>query len=420
MDQTQHMIDDLGRKAKSSSAALRLTSCDTINRTLNQIASALKEQADRIIEVNMKDLEAAKEKKLSEALLDRLTLNIDRIDNIAKACEDIAKLPDPVGHVLWENERPNGLKIQRVSVPIGVLGMIYESRPNVTVDAAALCLKSRNAVILRGGSESLYSSLAFHEIIQETLDQNNISKDVVSMISTPDREAVGALLRAHRYVDVMIPRGGKGLIERVQSEARMPVFSHLDGICHVYIHESAREDIAIEVPLNAKMRRTGICGAMETLLIDQNLNPDIARKSLETLLDAGCDIVGDKMAQRLDPRICEASTNDWETEYLTNKLSCAVVNGVDEAIQHINTFGSHHTDSILCEDGNIATKFMNEVDSAITMHNTSTQFADGGEFGLGAEIGIATGKMHARGPVGLEQLCTYKYKVLGSGQTRPT
>jgi glutamate-5-semialdehyde dehydrogenase len=296
--------------------------------------------------------------------------------------------------------------------------MIYESRPNVTVDAAALCLKSHNAVILRGGSESLHSSLALHAIVQDALKAAGLPVAAVSMIPTPDREAVGALLKSS-HVDVMIPRGGKGLIERVQSEAAMPVFSHLDGICHIYVHPSVNPEIAVKVTENAKLRRTGICGAMETLLIDQAVDQELAKAIVSNLLDKGCAIVGDKMAQGLDGRITPAATEDWATEYLDAKLSVAIVNGVSEAITHINTYGSHHTDSILAEDAQAVQDFLQNIDSGIVMHNASTQFADGGEFGMGAEIGIATGKMHARGPVGLEQLCTYKYLVHGSGQARP-
>lgn len=415
----EHIVEQLGQDAKSASAVLSQVSEDAINAVLKDIAKALVDGADGILAGNKKDVAAAEQRGLSAALIDRLTLDEDRIKGIAAGVEAIADLDDPVGRKLWETERPNGLKIQRVSVPIGVLGMIYESRPNVTVDAAALCLKSRNAVILRGGSESLHSSLALHEIIQDTLAKHNIPKAAVSMIPVPDREAVGALLRSDHFVDAVIPRGGKGLIQRVRDEATMPVFSHLDGICHVYVHPSAKPDIAVNVAHNAKMRRTGICGAAETLLLDQNLDPEVAKAVLAKLLDDGCEVVGDKMAQALDSRVGEATSEDWSTEYLDTKISCAVVNGVEEAVNHINGFGSHHTDSILAEDKEAATYFQNNVDSGIVVHNASTQFADGGEFGMGAEIGIATGKMHARGPVGLEQLCTYKYLVHGNGQTRP-
>lgn len=413
------IVEELGREAKSSASILAQCDEAKINLILETIAAGLRRSVENILEANKIDLDAGRERGLSAALLDRLALNEARIEAMANGLEGVRALPDPVGRLLWENDRPNGLKIQRVSAPIGVLGMIYESRPNVTIDAAALCLKSRNAVILRGGSESLNSSLALHKIIQEALEACDIPKGCVSMIPIADREAVGAMLEAHHLIDVMIPRGGKGLVARVQEQARMPVFSHLDGICHIYIDKSAREDIALSVPLNAKMRRTGICGAMETLLLSKDLDPELARKVLASLLDAGCTIVGDKMARALDSRIGEASSEDWSTEYLDAKLSVAVVDGVEDAVRHINSFGSHHTDSILTEDESAASYFQKNVDSGIVMHNASTQFADGGEFGMGAEIGIATGKMHARGPVGLEQLCTYKYYVHGNGQTRP-
>lgn len=415
----QEIVHALGQQAKAASALLAQASEDTINTTLKALADNIRVNIPAILEGNKKDIAAGEQKGLSSAMLDRLALNDERIEGIAAGVETVAALLDPVGRVLWETERPNGLNIQRVAVPIGVLGMIYESRPNVTVDAAALCLKSRNAVILRGGSESLHSSLALHKIIQDTLKDNGLPEACVSMIPIADREAVGEMLAANQYIDVMIPRGGKGLVERVQNEARMPVFSHLDGLCHVYIHPTAKPDTAVEVTHNAKLRRTGICGAAETLLLDQGLDPEIGKAVLAKLLDEGCEVVGDKMAQALDSRVTPAQSEDWSTEYLESKISVAVVNGVEEAVTHINTYGSHHTDSILTEDTAAAEYFLKNVDSGIVMQNASTQFADGGEFGMGAEIGIATGKMHARGPVGLEQLCIYKYMVRGSGQTRP-
>ena len=415
----QQIVNDLGRKARVASALLAQTSEDKINEVLASIAANLRANTKAILEANEKDVAAAAEKNLSPAMIDRLTLTLERIESMAKGLETVQSLPDPAGRVLWETSRPNGLKIQRVSVPIGVLGMIYESRPNVTVDASALCLKSRNAVILRGGSESLNSSMALHGLIQNALKQNNLPEDAVCMIPVADRDAVGAMLAARDYIDVMIPRGGKSLVERVQNEATMPVFSHLECICHIYVHPTANPALAREVVLNAKMRRTGICGAMETLLLDAKLDHTIAKDILDTLLNAGCEIVGDKLVQSMDARIGAADTTDWSTEYLCAKLSCAVVNGVEEAVNHINTYGSHHTDSILSEDSEAANYFLKNVDSGIVMHNASTQFADGGEFGFGGEIGIATGKLHARGPVGLEQLCTYKYVVHGTGQTRP-
>ncbi|MCB9983957.1 MAG: glutamate-5-semialdehyde dehydrogenase [Rhodospirillales bacterium] len=415
----QDIVLSLGMDAKAASRVLAQVREGQINTVLKALAARLRDNVSAILEGNAKDLAAGEQKGISPALLDRLALNEERIEGMAAGLEIVAALPDPVGRVLWESERPNGLKIQRGAVPIGVLGMIYESRPNVTIDAAALCLKSRNAVILRGGSESLHSSLALHGLIQETLKEHGLPEAAVSMIPVPDRAAVGAMLACSQYIDVMIPRGGKSLIERVMNEARMPVFGHLEGLCHIYIDKSVKAEIAVDVTYNAKLRRTGICGAMETLLLDAALDPEIAKATLVKLLDAGCEIVGDKMAQALDPRIGAASSQDWSTEYLESKLSCAVVNGVEEAVNHINGYGSHHTDSILAEDAATIDYFLSNVDSGIVMHNASTQFADGGEFGMGAEIGIATGKMHARGPVGLEQLCTYKYLVHGNGQARP-
>ena len=413
------IVDELGRSAKDASRILGNLDETKINKALETLASKLRTQQDDILSANTQDVEAAKNRGLTEALIDRLTLNEERIEGMAAGIETVISLPCPVGNVLWDSQRPNGLDIKRVAVPIGVLGMIYESRPNVTIDAAALCLKSKNAVILRGGSESLHSSLALHTLIQEALKENDIPEGCVSMIPIADREAVGEMLRADRYIDVMIPRGGHGLIERVMNEARMPVFGHLDGLCHIYVHSSAKPEIAREVTLNAKMRRTGVCGAMETLLLDSALDQDVAKSVITNLIDNGCEVVGDKLAQALDERVGEATTHDWSTEYLAPKLSVAVVSSVEEAVIHINSYGSHHTDSILSEDDQATEYFLQNIDSGIVLHNASTQFADGGEFGMGAEIGIATGKMHARGPVGLEQLCTYKYIVRGSGQTRP-
>lgn len=419
MDTISQEIEDCGLRAQNSRFALLNCSSDTIQIVLSRLSELLQLKTHQVLLANAKDIENARLKNLSPALIDRLMLNKNRIQSMARAVDVVRDLPDPVGRILWETQRPNGLHIQRIAVPIGVLGMVYEARPNVTIDAAALCLKSRNAVILRGGSESFFSSLALHELIEESLIAHNLPSACVSMIKTPDRAAVGALLAADHLIDVMIPRGGKSLIERVMAEARMPVFSHLEGLCHVYIHHSADPAIALSVPLNAKMRRTGICGAMETLLLDRNLDKTLAKEILKKLLDQGCEIVGDQHVQNLDNRIGIASEQDWRTEYLAPKLSCAFVQDDDAAIHHINHYGSHHTDSILAQDESVVEKFLRHVDSGIVMHNTSTQFADGGEFGMGAEIGIATGKLHARGPVGVEQLCTYKYIVKGRGQLRP-
>ncbi len=415
------IVEKLGYEAKKSAYILAQTHTNTINEALTSLASELRspKNIDNIIAANDKDLASAKKIGRSDALIDRLTLNEKRIYDIAISVEIVADLNDPTGRVLWKTNRPNGLKIQRISCPIGVLGMIYESRPNVTIDAAILSLKSHNAVILRGGSESFNSSLALHKIIQDILEKHQIPKACVSMIPTKDRAAVGAMLSANKYIDVMIPRGGHNLIERVMNEARMPVFGHLEGLCHIYVHHSADSKIAKEVTLNAKMRRTGICGAMETLLLDKNLDENIAKNILTNILDSGCEIVGDVQVQSLDIRIGKATPQDWRIEYLDAKLSCSMVDNVENAVSHINKYGSHHTDCIISQDSAATKYFQHNVDSGIVMHNVSTQFADGGEFGMGAEIGIATGKMHARGPVGLEQLCTYKYLVHGDGQTRP-
>lgn len=414
----EDIVSALGIEAKKAAAILVQTPTETINDALTGLAVALRENADAILSKNQKDVDAARKRGLTEAMIDRLALDEQRIEGMAQSIETVRQLDDPTDKILWEENRPNGLKIQRISCPIGVFGMIYESRPNVTIDASILCLKSHSAVILRGGSESLHSSLALHKIIQDTLESFNLPKACVSMIPTSDRAAVGAMLRAAEYIDVMIPRGGHGLIERVMNEARMPVFGHLDGLCHIYVDKSADADIAKNVTLNAKMRRTGVCGAMETLLLDENLDKAIATDILANIIDAGCDIVGDATVQTLDSRIKPATSDDWTTEYLDSKLSCRMVDNIEEAVDHINNKGSHHTDCIIAQDDSAVAYFQKNVDSGIVMHNASTQFADGGEFGMGAEIGIATGKMHARGPVGLEQLCTYKYLVHGTGQTR--
>lgn len=414
----QDIVISLGREAKDAASILVQTPTKTINAVLETLSAALLDNAPAILAANAKDLAHAKEKGLSGAMLDRLMLNDDRIKAMAKGVDVVRALDDPTDKILWQTTRPNGMNINKISVPIGVLGMIYESRPNVTIDASILCLKSHNAVILRGGSESLHSSLALHKIIQDTLVAYNLPKACVSMIPTSDRDAVGAMLRASDFIDVMIPRGGKSLVERVMNEARMPVFAHLEGLCHIYVDASADAQMARDVCVNAKLRRTGICGAMETLLFDNTLSTQIVKDVLTDLLDKGCAIVGDEKTQSFDTRITPASEEDWRTEYLDAKLSCRFVDGVKGAVAHINHYGSHHTDSIIAADQVAADYFLKVVDSGIVMHNASTQFADGGEFGMGAEIGIATGKMHARGPVALEQLCTYKYVIHGSGQTR--
>lgn len=418
MNADNDIIAALGREAREASGILAQAGTEHIHKALLHISGSLRQHETDILNANAQDVGAAEDKGQSSALIDRLTLNPGRIEAMAAGVEAIAALEDPVGVVLEEWARPNGLRIRKMAVPIGVLGMIYESRPNVTIDAAALCLKSHNAVILRGGSESLRSSQALHGIIQTALRETDLPAACVSMVPSADRELVGDMLRADRFIDVMIPRGGRGLTERVMNEARMPVFAHLDGNCHIYVHESADPALAKKVVLNAKMRRTGICGAAESLLLDRTLPPGTAQNVLGALLDAGCFVVGDAESRTLDERIGKASEEDWSTEYLEAKISCKTVNGVKEAVDHINRYGSHHTDGILAEDGKAAGYFLKNVDSAIVMHNTSTQFADGGEFGMGAEIGIGTGKLHARGPVGVRQLTTFKYIVLGNGQTR--
>ena len=418
-DEARALVHDIGRETKNAAFFLSTTPSSTIDKILADIANGILGSADDILKANDLDIEYGKSKGLSAAMLDRLRLTPERIQSIAESVLLVKDLDDPTGRTLWQTQRPNGLDIKRMSVPIGVLGMIYESRPNVTVDAAALCLKSKNAVVLRGGSESINSSMAFHGIIQRALDAHGLPQSCVSMIPIRERAAVGAMLEADQFIDVMIPRGGKSLIERVMNNARMPVFGHLEGLCHIYVHDSAQADMAVEIVRNAKLRRTGICGAVETLILDHKLPGNTAKAILTRLIEEGCEIVGDKLAQALDERIKPAGAEDWTTEYLDAKLSCCVVGDVKEAVTHINTYGSGHTDSILSEDETATQYFLANVDSGIVMHNASTQFADGGEFGMGAEIGIGTGKLHARGPVGLEQLCTYKYIVEGNGQTRP-
>ncbi len=413
------LVRSLAQEAKDSSQSLQAVDTTRMNALLMHIAASLRDSHDLLLQENQKDLEKARQRGLSDAMIDRLKLDESRIEAMASGIETVAKLDDPVGRVLWRNERPNGLLIERVAVPIGVLGMIYESRPNVTIDASALSLKSRNAIVLRGGSESLHSSLALHVIIQNALEAFDLPKACVQMIPVTDREAVGAMLTCADTIDVMIPRGGKGLTSRVMAEAQMPVFGHLEGLCHIYVHPSVKPELAHDVIINAKLRRTGICGSVETLLMDQAVPAALTKEIVTALLDKGCEVRGDDTIQTIDSRITPASEEDWRTEYLAPIVSILHIDGLDQAIAHINHYGTHHTDCILAEDEDAAQTFLSRVDSGIVMHNASTQFADGGEFGMGAEIGIATGKMHARGPVGLEQLCTYKYFVKGTGQTRP-
>ena len=409
----------LGEAARAASAELAMCSTELRNSALRSAASALRSSTRKILDANQADMLAARTHGLSPAMLDRLMLDDERIEAMASGLESIMALPDPVGKILAEWDRPNGLNIQRVAVPLGVIGIIYESRPNVTADAAALCLKSGNAVILRGGSESFNSSYAIYECMREGLESAGINVNGIQMVPTRDRAAVGFLLSSMaEWVDVVVPRGGKNLIKRVQDEARIPVIGHLEGICHVYLHSSADPSIARDVVLNAKMRRTGICGAAETVLIDadvaKQLLPDVAR----ALSKAGCEIRGDDKVTALVADAVPATEEDWSTEYLDAIVSIKIVENIEAAIDHIATYGSGHTESIIASDPAAAEKFLRCVDSAIVLHNASTQFADGGEFGMGAEIGIATGRVHARGPVGAEQLTSYKYVVRGTGQVR--
>jgi glutamate-5-semialdehyde dehydrogenase len=383
---------------------------------LRSAGAALRAASARILEANALDYAAGESSGLTPAMLDRLKLDAKRLEGIASAVEAVAVLPDPVGEVIDRRTAPAGMELSRVRVPIGLIGIIYESRPNVTADAAALCLMSGNAVLLRGGSEAVHSNRAIHAALVEGLAAAGVPAEAVQLMPTQDRDAVGAMLRAAGLIDMIVPRGGKGLVERVQNDARVPVLAHLDGICHTYVHSAADPAMATKLALNAKMRRTGICGAMETLLLDAAFPGSI--EVARTLLDAGCELRGDARAQALEPRIKPASANDWDTEYLEPILSVAVVDGLDAALAHIDRHSSHHTDAIITEDAAAAERFLAEVDSAIVMVNASTQFADGGEFGLGAEIGIATGRLHARGPVALEGLTTYKWQVRGHGEAR--
>jgi glutamate-5-semialdehyde dehydrogenase len=383
-------------------------------------AARLRADAAAVLDANARDMDAARAKGLSPAMLDRLRLDAARVEQMALGLEAIAALPDPIGTVLAEWTRPNGLRIQRVRVPLGVVGIIYESRPNVTADAGALCLKSGNAVILRGGSESFHSSRAIHGCLAGGLEAAGLPVTCIPLVPTTDREAVRWLLAGMaEYVDVVVPRGGRSLVERVQDEARVPVIGHLDGNCHVYVDRDASLPMAREIVLNAKLRRTGVCGAAETLLVDRAAAPTHLAPLLQALLDAGCEVRGDAACRAADPRVQAASEDDWYTEYLDAIIAARVVDGVDGAIAHVARYGSAHTESIVTENAATAERFLAEVDSAIVLHNASTQFADGGEFGMGAEIGISTDRFHARGPVGVEQLTSYKYVVRGAGQVRP-
>jgi glutamate-5-semialdehyde dehydrogenase len=410
---------EIFKAAKSAARELSVATTESKNTALKEAAKAIRANTAKIIEANNKDAEQAKANGISAAFLDRLLLDEKRIEAIAKGLEDVAALADPVNKVLSSWERPNGLKISRVSTPLGVIGVIYESRPNVTADAGGLCLKAGNAAVLRGGSESFHSSRAILECLQQGLQAAGLPLAAIQSIPTTDRAAVGIMLKASDYIDVIVPRGGKGLIKRVTEETRIPTFQHLDGNCTTYIHEKADLEKAVNVTVNAKMRRTGICGATENLLLDSSIAKEFLPKISEALIAKGCELRGDETSRKLDPRINPAVEDDYYTEYEDSILAIKVIDGgVEEAVKFINHYGSSHTESIITEDEKAAETFMNKVASSIVIHNASTQFADGGEFGMGAEIGIATGKMHARGPVGVEQLCTFKYKVEGNGQTR--
>ena len=409
----------IGADARAAARVLANASTEAKNAALTGSADSLRARADAILAANRKDMEAGRRKGLSKALLDRLALDDQRIEAMARGLEDIAGLPDPVGEVMARWKRPNGLDISRVRVPLGVIGMIYESRPNVTADAGGLCLKAGNAVILRGGSESFHSSGAIMDSLSAGLDGAGLPATSIQRVPTRDRAAVGEMLRMTEFIDVIVPRGGKSLIERVSAESKVPLFKHLEGICHTYVDAAADADMARKVVLNAKMRRTGICGTTETLLVDKRIAGTCLPPIIEDLIAAGCEVRGDAATCALDERVVPATDADWGTEYLDAIISVAVVDGVDAAVAHIARHGSQHTESIITEDAETAEAFLHRVDSAIVMVNASTQFADGGEFGMGAEIGISTGKLHARGPVGVEQLTSFKYMVRGTGQCRP-
>ena len=416
----EDLMIDIGRSARDSSYGLAKISNDKRNKAIFLIAESIENNIKMLLEANAKDVESANNKNLSSSLIDRLMLNEERILSMASSMRVITEIPDPINQIMEEWSRPNGLIIKRLSVPLGVIGIIYESRPNVTSDAAALCIKSGNAVILRGGSESFESNKAIHFCLKEGLKKAKLDESIAQLVPTRDRDAVGFMLSSmNNYIDVVVPRGGKNLVRRVQDEARIPVIGHLEGICHIYVHHSADFNITKKIILNAKMRRTGICGAAETILIDKKIAPQIVSKLADELERAGCEIRGDHEAQKYSNYIDEATDDDWSTEYLDAIISMKIVDDIGEAIQHIAEYGSGHTDSIISSNQEVADKFIKEIDSAIVMHNTSTQFADGGEFGMGAEIGIATGKIHARGPVGANQLTSYKYAVFGNGQVRP-
>jgi glutamate-5-semialdehyde dehydrogenase len=410
---------DIGREARAAAHVLALAPASRKNRALAAMAQAIRRAQPTILAANARDLEEARSAGATSAFLDRLTLDAQRIEAMAAGLDAVRKLKDPVGTVTASWRRPNGMRIERIRVPLGVIGVIYESRPNVTADAGALCVKAGNAVILRGGSESFRSARAIHTALVEGLDEAELPAAAISLVPTRERAAVGMMLAGlDGAIDVIVPRGGKNLVARVQAEARVPVFAHLEGVCHVYVDGAAKPAMAKAIVLNAKMRRTGVCGAAETLLVDRAGAPKLLKPLVTTLINAGCEVRGDAAVQAVDSRVKPASEADWSTEYLDAILTVGVVDGVDAAIAHIERYGSHHTDAIVTENRAAAEQFLREVDSAIVLHNASTQFADGGEFGFGGEIGIATGRLHARGPVGVEQLTSFKYRVRGNGQTR--
>jgi glutamate-5-semialdehyde dehydrogenase len=414
------LMRDIGTRARKAARVLGLAESARKTNALEAAAKAIRASREKILAANAQDIEAAKKQNITAAFLDRLTLTGKSVDSIAADVDKIALLPDPIGEVIANWEQPNGLMFQRVRTPLGVVAVIYESRPNVTADAGSLCLKAGNAVILRGGSDSFHSSRAIHECLVAGLKEAGLPEDAIQLVPTTDRAAVGELLSGlNGNIDVVVPRGGKSLVARVQTEARVPVFAHLEGVCHVYIHAPADLEMAKSIVFNAKMRRTGVCGAAETLLVDKKAAPTHLKPLVQMLLDEGCEVRGDQATQATDPRVKTATEEDWPTEYLDKIIAVKVVDGLQAAMDHIAKYGSQHTDAIVTDDPSEAEIFLREVDSAIVLHNASTQFADGGEFGFGAEIGIATGRMHARGPVGVEQLTSFKYRVHGSGQTRP-
>ena len=413
------VMERLAGDARAAARALGAYGAEDKNRALRAAAQRIRSSGNALLAANARDLEVVDSARLTEAFFDRLKLTPARIEAMAAGVEAVAALDDPVGDVMAAWQRPNGLRIERVRVPLGVIGIIYESRPNVTADAGALCLKSGNAAILRGGSESYHSSNAIMDCLRAGLEEAGLPPAAIQMVPTTDRAAVGAMLTMSDLIDIIVPRGGKSLIERVQRESRIPVIAHLDGNCHVYVERSADPETARSVAFNAKMRRPGICGAAETLLVDRSVAGDVLPPILDDLARAGCELRGCDDTRALDGRVVPAEDSDWDTEYLDAIIAVKQVDGLDDAIAHINTHGSHHTDAIVTADEAAAERFLGAVDSAIVLHNASTQFADGGEFGMGAEIGISTGRLHARGPVGVEQLTTFKYVVRGSGQVRP-